>query len=220
MTMTEVCCPKTGFDHPRKFSDPLVTADGTERASVPFSNPTTLWFNTGTLCNIECVNCYIESSPDNDRLVYITAAEVEEFLKQIEERGWPIREIGLTGGEPFMNFEIIDIITACLERGYETLVLTNAMKPMMRPRVQAGLLSLPVNQRHRLTLRVSLDHYTEVCHDSLRGKGAFRSSIAGMDWLTENGFRMSVAGRSVWGESEAKTRAGLRASVRSDGLCH
>ena len=64
-----------------KFSDPLMTADGSERAFVPLSRPTTLWFNTGTLCNIECLNCYIESSPTNDSLVYISAAEVTDYLE-------------------------------------------------------------------------------------------------------------------------------------------
>ncbi len=36
----------------------------------------TLWFNTGTLCNVTCRNCYIESSPRNDRLAYLTRDEV------------------------------------------------------------------------------------------------------------------------------------------------
>ena len=34
-----------------------------------------MWINTGTLCNIECAHCYIHSSPTDDRLAYITAAE-------------------------------------------------------------------------------------------------------------------------------------------------
>ena len=99
-----------------KFQDPARTADGQTRASVPLSRPETLWFNTGTLCNITCANCYIESSPTNDRLVYITADEVIDYLDQITERGWPIREIGFTGGEPFMNPEIIGILRASLAR--------------------------------------------------------------------------------------------------------
>lgn len=39
-----------------KFQDPFVTATGETRASVALTNPQTLWFNTGTLCNIECAN--------------------------------------------------------------------------------------------------------------------------------------------------------------------
>jgi len=122
-----------------KFVDPEFTADGVPRARVPLSHPETLWFNTGTLCNIECANCYILSSPTNDALVYISEAEVRDYLAQVTERGWPISEIGFTGGEPFMNPEMIGMARAALENGFRVLILTNAMRPMMRDRVLQGL---------------------------------------------------------------------------------
>jgi sulfatase maturation enzyme AslB (radical SAM superfamily) len=84
----------------RKFVDPDVTADGKARASVPLDALRTLWFNTGTLCNLTCTNCYIESSPPNDRLVYLTRAHVTPYLDQIERLSLPTQEIGFTGGEP------------------------------------------------------------------------------------------------------------------------
>ena len=46
---------------PAKFKDPDITAKGERRASVALTRLETLWFNTGTLCNIACVNCYIEA---------------------------------------------------------------------------------------------------------------------------------------------------------------
>ncbi|MCY4540955.1 MAG: radical SAM protein [Rhodobacteraceae bacterium] len=192
-----------------KFSDPDYTIDGSPRAQVPLSRPTTLWFNTGTLCNIACENCYIRSSPFNDRLVYISSSEVEDFLDQIVERGWPIQEIGLTGGEPFMNPDIILTMDMSLRRGYRLLVLTNAMKPMMRPRIQEGLLTLQRTFGKQLQLRISLDHYTEGRHDAVRGAGTFRVTLKGMDWLQENGFSISVAGRRLWKESEHAARLGF-----------
>lgn len=194
-----------------KFVDPAVTADGSARASVPLVGATTLWFNTGTLCNITCANCYIDSSPTNDALVYLNADEVQVYLEQIEERHWPVREIGFTGGEPFMNPAIIDLIEAALSGGYEVLVLTNAMRPMMRPRVLKGLERLEALWPGKMVLRVSLDHHTEARHDIERGKGSFHSSLRGMAWLRDAGIRMAVAGRSLWGESEAEARAGYAA---------
>ena len=35
-----------------KFEDPDLTAKGEARAEVALTNPETIWFNTGTLCNI------------------------------------------------------------------------------------------------------------------------------------------------------------------------
>ncbi len=191
-----------------KFEDPEITAKGEPRASVALSNPQTLWFNTGTLCNIECVNCYIESSPTNDALVYITAAEVESYLDQLEQRNWGVREIGFTGGEPFMNPEFIDMVRAALARGYEVLVLTNAMRPMMRKKMQNGLLALNADYPGKLTLRISVDHFRPDLHDEERGVGSFEKTLTGMKWLRDNGFKMAVAGRSLWGDSDADSRAG------------
>ncbi|MGB7241821.1 MAG: radical SAM protein [Sulfitobacter sp.] len=201
-----------------KFDDPKTTAKGEARAHVSLTNPQTLWFNTGTLCNIECVNCYIESSPSNDRLVYITAAEVEDYLDQIEDRQWPVREIAFTGGEPFMNPQMIAMARAALARGYEVLILTNAMRPMMRKQMQAGLLDLNATYPGKLTLRISVDHHDADLHDAERGVGSFAKTLTGMAWLRDNGFTMAVAGRSVFGENDAQSREGYAEFFAKNGF--
>jgi sulfatase maturation enzyme AslB (radical SAM superfamily) len=191
-----------------KFKDPALTAKGEARATVALTHPETLWFNTGTLCNIECVNCYIASSPSNDALVYITAEEVSGYLEQITDRKWPVREIAFTGGEPFMNPDMIAMTELALAAGYEVLILTNAMRPMMRKVMQDGLLRLNKAYPDRMTLRVSVDHFRADLHDAERGDGAFEKTLTGMKWLRDNGFRMAVAGRSVFADSDAQSRAG------------
>lgn len=201
-----------------KFSDPDVTADGAPRASVPLVGARTLWFNTGTLCNIECLRCYIESSPTNDRLVYITRAEVEDFLGQIAARGWPVTEIGFTGGEPFLNPQMIGMAEAALEAGHDCLILTNAMRPMTRPRMRDGLRDLIARFGDRLTLRVSLDHHSPEKHDEERGAGAFERTLDGMRLLRDAGARMAVAGRTLWNEPEAEARAGYAALFAREGF--
>ena len=202
----------------RKFEHSDITAKGEMRASVALTGAKTLWFNTGTLCNITCVNCYIESSPDNDRLVYMTPPEVVDYLDQIDQRGWPVSEIGFTGGEPFMNPEIIPMLRAALERGYDVLVLTNAMRPMMRKRVQEGLLDLRSEFGDKLTMRVSLDHFRQELHDEERGKGTYEVTLQGMRWLRDNSFRMAIAGRTVWGDGDAESRAGYARLFADEGF--
>lgn len=201
-----------------KFLDPETTADGSARAHVALRDPQTLWFNTGTLCNIECENCYILSSPSNDALVYITHDEVVDYLDQLKERDWPVREIAFTGGEPFMNPQMISLLRAPLERGYEVLVLTNAMRPMMRKAMRAGLTELIREFGNRLTFRISLDHYAAERHDAERGAGAFEKTMTGMDWLRDQGARMAVAGRMEWAQSEDDARGGFAALFEQRGF--
>jgi pyruvate-formate lyase-activating enzyme len=196
---------------PRKFQDPDTTAKGERRATVGLKRLETLWFNTGTLCNIECKNCYIESSPENDRLVYLTAAEVATYLDEAEALGQRPKTVGFTGGEPFMNPEIASILDRTLARGHDTLVLTNAMRPMMRPRVQAALTDLQRRHGAKLTLRVSLDHWREDLHDEERGAGSFAETLAGLRWLRDQGVAIAIAGRLGWGDKDEDMRAGYAA---------
>lgn len=193
---------------PEKFKDPYLTAKGEVRAHVSFDGFKTLWFNTGTLCNITCANCYIESSPSNDRLVYLTTGDVVTYLDELEALGGPRIEIGFTGGEPFLNPEMIDMMRVALGRGHTVLMLTNAMRPMMRPRVQAGLQELITKFGDQLTFRVSLDHWSAALHDSERGEGGFAETCVGIDWLMANNAKVAVAGRTMWGETEAVERRG------------
>ncbi len=187
-----------------KFLDPLVTAQGDARAQVVMQRLETLWINTGTLCNLACKTCYIASSPTNDALVYPTLAEVDTFLDEAEQLG--TGEIGFTGGEPFMNPDMLAMMRSALGRGFEVLVLTNAMRPMRR--FDAQLDTLGTELGARLTMRVSLDHHTQALHEAERGPNTWAKALDGCKWLSDHGFRIAVAGRRLAGESEAAARAG------------
>jgi uncharacterized Fe-S cluster-containing radical SAM superfamily protein len=207
--------PIIGVEPVAKFMNPDRTAKGEPRATVALKQLETLWINTGTLCNITCRNCYIESSPTNDRLAYISAAEVLPFLT--EARALDTREIGFTGGEPFLNPEFEVMVTEALELGFEVLVLTNAMAPMQRPGVKAWLAKLHNRFPGKLTLRVSLDHYTAALHDEERGAGSFAKALEGTDWLASNGIQIAVAGRMCWGENHDAAIAGYAALFAKRG---
>lgn len=190
-----------------KFLDPDTTADGEPRAYVAPGALTTVWLNTGTLCNLTCENCYIESSPTNDRLAYLNRMDVRTVLDEIRAARLPVAEIGITGGEPFMNPDILDILEDCLADGFRVLVLTNAMRPMMKR--AAGLVSLRERFGDALTVRVSIDHFDRSLHEEERGRRSWQPTLDGLRWLSETGIRVHVAGRTRWGESEAELRAGF-----------
>ncbi len=192
---------------PRKFRDPALTAKGERRATVALRALETLWFNTGTLCNLTCRNCYIESSPRNDRLAYLTREDMLPYLDEIARDRLPTRLIGFTGGEPFMNPGIIGMLEEVLGRGFHALVLTNAMKPMRK--LRTPLLALRDAYGTALTIRVSIDHYAPAVHEAERGRRSWVPTIDGLLWLARNGFSIDVAGRRFTDEPEAAIRAGF-----------
>lgn len=199
-----------------KFRDPQVTADGQPRAAVDFRRMETLWFNTGTLCNLACGHCYIESSPTNDQLIWLSAAEVAVYLDEIDALGWPVGEIGFTGGEPFMAPEIIAMLEDALRRGHRVLVLSNAMKPMALH--QPALADLNRRYGAQLSVRVSVDHYSETLHELERGARSWEPMVAGLMWLADEGINLSVAGRTCWQESVAQLRDGYRRMFAAHGI--
>ena len=201
---------------PRKFRDPEVTATGERRAVVALTRLRMLWFNTGSLCNITCHNCYMDSSPRNDRLAYISAAEVGRYLDEAAGAGWGVEEIGFTGGEPFMNPELCEMLGDVMARGWRTLVLTNAMLPMDHRR--DALLALKRRFGDKLTLRVSIDHHTRDRHEAIRGPDTWKPMLEGLRWLAVNGFRLAVAGRTCWGDGETETRRGYGALFDEHGI--
>ena len=189
-----------------KFSDPEFTAKGERRAVVPFTGLATLWFNTGTLCNIACANCYIESSPKNDALVYLTRGEVGAYLEQAKAAPVVPREIGFTGGEPFVNPDFLEMVEDCLGAGFRVLVLTNAMKPMQHK--AEALLALHRRYPGQLAVRVSIDHYEAERHEAVRGARTWQPALDGIVWLSGNGFDLALAGRKLWTETETELRDG------------
>ena len=184
-----------------KFNYLKLTDNEKPRAFIEARDLRTLWFNTGTLCNLTCKNCYIESSPSNDRLSYLSFDEYLMFMNEVREEGFNLSEIGFTGGEPFLNKEFPKMLNHAVKQGIDVLVLTNAMKPMLNKKTE--ILSIG---RERLTFRVSIDHVDKSRHEEIRGPNSYEPMIEGLSWLKDNGFKMSLATRLMWDESEEQVR--------------
>lgn len=199
-----------------KFSHPDWTAKGEPRATVNPRKLQTLWINTGSLCNLTCENCYIESSPSNDRLAYITTSEVRNLLDEIKHEGFDTSEIGFTGGEPFLNKDMLPILELCLSRGFSTLVLTNGMNTLLRER--EALEQLEQSYPGLLKLRISLDHYLEETHALERGKRSWKPAIQSLQWLSKSSIAFAVAGRTMWDEQEPSMREGYGEMFAREGI--
>jgi len=141
----------------------------------------TLWFQVaGTICNIECTHCFISSSPTNRSHEMLSLAEVERWLA--EARALGVREYYFTGGEPFMNRDMLAILEATLRQGPAT-VLTNGM--LLRRETCVRLRELFDGSEYSLDLRVSLDGFDRDSHDAIRGKGVWDRVMAGLRSLAE-----------------------------------
>jgi uncharacterized Fe-S cluster-containing radical SAM superfamily protein len=143
-----------------------------------------LWLYTNFHCNLACDYCCVASSPHAPRRE-LGADRIARLVA--EAKDWGVRELFLTGGEPFLLPDIATIIRSCTD-ALPTTVLTNGM--VFKGRGLKALESLP---RTRLALQISLDSATPELHDTHRGAGSWAKAVSGIRLALELDFRVRVA---------------------------
>jgi hypothetical protein len=143
---------------------------------------------TGTLCNLECVHCFIACSPTNHHLKFLAPDTVYRYLDEAARLG--VREVYFTGGEPFLHKQILPILARTLEVA-PTTVLTNGT--LITPAVADALAALQAAARYSLELRVSLDDVDAARNDAVRGPGAHARALRALRLLHDRGLLPIVA---------------------------
>ena len=176
-----------------------------------------LWFQvSGTLCNIACDHCFISCSPTNHNFEVMSLKQVSGYLEESVEMG--VKEYYFTGGEPFLNKEIVDILELALSYGPVT-VLTNGM--LLKEKQIARLASAERGSIFSLEFRVSIDGYTEEMNDAIRGKGVFNKAMAGMRMLLDYDFLPIITITQTWEEYEnAEVLEGFITTLNEHGYKH
>lgn len=139
--------------------------------SVQF--PPRLWVYTNFHCNLACSYCSVASSPQARRreLAY------ERFAELVDDAvAAGFTELYVTGGEPFLQRDIVDKLLYATER-IDTVCLTNGMLYQGYRREQLERLA----GRRRLVLQTSLDSGEPLHHDVNRGDGSWRRAMDGLD---------------------------------------
>ena len=173
-----------------------------------------LWFQVGgTLCNIECVHCFISCSPVNHNFEFMTLGQIKEFLD--ESVGIGVKEYYFTGGEPFMNRQIFEILEETMKLGPAT-VLTNGM--LIKREHSERLKEISDSSKYSLEMRVSIDGYTEEMNDSIRGEGVFKKAMTGVINLTDSGFLPIITVTKTWEDKDdEKVLNGFIETLKSFG---
>jgi pyruvate-formate lyase-activating enzyme len=143
-----------------------------------------LWLYTNFDCNLRCDYCCVRSSPATPRRA-LGLGRIRRIVG--EAQALRVRELFVTGGEPFLLPEIADILGLCSQAA-PTTVLTNGMLF-----TGARLQNLRSLARERLTLQISLDSPTPTLHDRHRGTGSWDRAWRGVETARAEGFRVRLA---------------------------
>lgn len=135
----------------------------------------TLWLQVaGTLCNLRCHHCFISCAPDNHAHEMMSIAEVRRHVAEAVRLG--VREYYFTGGEPFMNRDLLPMIEETLRHG-PVSILTNGL--LLDDATCAALLRLSGATDYSLDIRVSVDGFGPEDNDPIRGPGTFQRALEG-----------------------------------------
>ncbi|NQV27535.1 MAG: radical SAM protein [Rhodopirellula sp.] len=166
--------------------------------SVGLTSLDELWFQVaGTRCNLECSHCFISCSPSNDKFGYLPLETVRSHLEDSVQHG--VREYYFTGGEPFLNKELVSILTLALQYGPAT-VLTNAT--VLKPAWIDALRTAEDSSIYCLEFRVSIDGPDAATNDPIRGAGTFDKAMQGVKLLVEQGFLPIITMTRVWDDAD------------------
>lgn len=153
-----------------------------------------LWFQVaGTRCNLTCHHCFISCSPKNQTFGFLSLADVRHWLEASVPLG--VKEYYFTGGEPFLNPEMVPILVETLRYGPAT-VLTNGT--VLKDAWLAALRQADEESCYSLEFRVSIDGFDPETNDPIRGTGTFRRAIEGVGKLVESDFLPIITAARTW----------------------
>ena len=157
-----------------------------------------LWFQVGgTLCNLSCNHCFISCHPGNDNFGFMDLETIRRYLQESQALG--VKEYYFTGGEPFLNRDMLQVLEETLAIGPAT-VLTNGT--VFTPSSIKALRAISEQSLYSLEMRVSIDGYSPQTNDPIRGEGTFEKAIEGVKMLVEAGFLPIITMAQTWPEEE------------------
>jgi len=153
-----------------------------------------IYLNPIDSCNLKCRHCWL--SPDaliagstlTGRNSGVESGPSLDAMKRVITEAKPLGldSIKLTGGEPFLRKDILDLIDLFHDEGLYVDIETNGT---LIDRSVARRLE----QARVRYISVSLDGASEKTHDDLRGvQGAFRNAIRGIGHLRECGLNTQI----------------------------
>jgi radical SAM protein with 4Fe4S-binding SPASM domain len=138
-----------------------------------------VWLNVTNRCILRCLHCFRAAGEGTRN--ELSTREIFRLIDEFAELGG--RELVISGGEPLLRKDTIDILEYAKGQGSisSLKLLTNGM--LITPKVAKAL-----KQLEPIYVQLSIDGGTAETHDKIRGKGSFAKLLEGIACLKEADF--------------------------------
>jgi len=170
-----------------KFISPTSpSAAPNDGRTVDDFKPYLVALNLTKRCNLKCDHCYLDATTKagggSDEL---STEECFRLIDQIAEVNKGCLLV-ITGGEPLVRPDILDIARHAVGLGFIVVFGTNGM--LINDRMAKTLVEIGV-----MGVGISIDSLNPDKHDQFRGvQGAFASALAGIEACKRNGLQFQV----------------------------
>lgn len=138
---------------------------------------------TAKNCNQRCKHCYIDFPISKNVKDFIPIEKIREALSDTKNEN--IECIYLTGAEPMTHPDFNSILRLCL---YYTNVCVCTNASFINEKKARFLKKVEEEHKNEIIFKLSIDHYNEVKNDDIRGRGAYRQTIAAIKNLIKYNF--------------------------------
>lgn len=138
-------------------------------------------FHLTKSCQLNCVHCYADSSPQADRSGEQPTSWWHSLIDQLSDVG--LERVLFTGGEALMHRGCIELMAHARSVGLRVTLFTNGL---LVPRVIDRL----VESCHEV--QVSLDGPTADTNDMIRGRGVYGKALRALELLLETELHVRV----------------------------
>ncbi len=146
-------------------------------------SPLRVFFTISETCNLKCKHCYNVNDKQKDITTKIDLNKIRCIIDKLNEA--EVFKIILTGGEPFLNPHIFDIIDYIQSKDIKVRINTNAL-----------LLSdwhiEELKKREGVILTLGIDGISADTHDFIRGEGTFKNVLYILEKLSQEGFDLYI----------------------------
>jgi uncharacterized radical SAM superfamily Fe-S cluster-containing enzyme len=162
-----------------------------------------------TACNLDCPICFADSGrgPQEDGYS-LSRLQVEAMLDAFVRAEGEPEAVQLSGGEPSIHPEILEMLAAARRREIPLVMLnTNGIRLARDPRFAPALAELGVH------VYLQFDGFDEATQLAIRGKPLTDEKLSALDRCAEAGLSVSLAAAIEWGVNEHEVGAILRFGI-------
>lgn len=150
-------------------------------ANVQLKYPISVCLKITNKCNFRCIHCIQKSG--NISRDEMSTNEIFNLVDELERNN--IFTLDINGGECLMHPNIKEILSYCKDKQFDTVLSTNAS--LVDEEMAFFLKKVGVK-----LVKVSMDSADEKVFDEIRGKGSYKKTIAGINYLIKTGIPVTL----------------------------